>query len=455
MPLTKKTQLNLTTFNLINILPVLAFILRIFSLSAIDLSYILISLYALFGKKETIQALALSWFFTMINPGLTSGASTSSTGRYIVILAALISIVLRCKKATKINKVHWLTFIFGITLITHSILFSHAIDVSILKVTAWITVVLTLLSAWQALQPDEKQKLFKQLQNFLILILLLSLPLLAIPQIGYRVNETGFQGVLNHPQAFGPTVALTGSMIGGRIIGERNPSWYNILLLVLCFALIILSEARTAGLSLILGLIISITFSPKIAGISSNLMLPGLRSRRLQAITVVAASILLTTAPIFTENISAFIFKRSDTSTLLDAADASRGHLVEKMISNIEMHPLTGIGFGIASIPSEMEIERDPIFNLPLGAPIEKGVMPIALIEELGIFGATIGVMWIMLIIRKGATAGATQFAAVITLLLVNMGEFMFFSAGGMGMLLLIILTGAITGERIKNRAST
>ncbi len=73
---------------------------------------------------------------------------------------------------------------------------------------------------------------------------------------------------------------------------------------------------------------------------------------------------------------------------MLEAYDLSRGSLIDEMWQNITEHPLAGIGFGIGSDPSEMEIERDPVFRLPIGAPIEKGVLPIAVVEELGIIGA-------------------------------------------------------------------
>ena len=55
---------------------------------------------------------------------------------------------------------------------------------------------------------------------------------------------------------------------------------------------------------------------------------------------------------------------------------------------------------------------------------------------------------WLLVMLRRGSRSGVPQFAVLITLLLVNFGESMFFSVGGMGMLLLILLTGAVTGEQ-------
>ena len=116
-----------------------------------------------------------------------------------------------------------------------------------------------------------------------------------------------------------------------------------------------------------------------------------------------------------------------------------------KMFENIKNTPWTGIGFGIASEPAYMEVQRDPVLGLPLSALVEKGVMPIAVVEELGIFGALAIVGWLWVMLRRGARSGVSQFAVLITLLLVNFGESMFFSVGGMGMLLLVLLTGAVS----------
>ena len=74
--------------------------------------------------------------------------------------------------------------------------------------------------------------------------------------------------------------------------------------------------------------------------------------------------------------------------------------------------------------------------------------MPVAVLEELGIFGAVAVLGWLLVVLRRGARSGVPQFAVLITLVLVNFGESMLFSVGGMGMLLLILLAGAVTGEQ-------
>lgn len=429
---------------------IIAIIFRVVSEPTANLSYLLIAGYALLGRQQAIQAFVMSWLFTLINPALAQEASLGSIGRYLVISAAAISVEWRSVSSGasfSVKRMNMLTLCLGLFLLIHSLLFSAVVDVSVLKLVSWVVVVLTLLSAWQGLDAEQRTALFDQLQWVLIWLILLSLPLLAIPSIGYFRNGTGFQGLLNHPQAFGPTVALAGALIGGRIFGERKPSWRDIALLGLCSVLIVLSEARTAGVAMVFGLVGVALMAPMLAGISRTRMLPGLRSRRFQALALMIVTGLVVAGPFVVGSLSNYLFKRTDATSLIEAAQTSRGTLVEKMVWNIEEHPWTGIGFGIGSYPEEMVVERDALLGLPLSAAIEKGVMPIAVVEELGIFGAFAVLIWFWVALRRGAKAGPSQLAVLLAAVLVNFGESMFFSVGGMGMLLLIFFTGAITNE--------
>jgi hypothetical protein len=131
-----------------------------------------------------------------------------------------------------------------------------------------------------------------------------------------------------------------------------------------------------------------------------------------------------------------------------EAYKDSRGNLIEAMWDNIKVTPMVGIGFGVASIPSAMEVTRDPILGLPTGASIEKGVMPIAVLEELGIPGFVLFCGWIGMLIRRAGQHGVKELALVATLLLFNFGESTLFSPSGFGMIELIVLAWAATRPR-------
>jgi O-Antigen ligase. len=424
--------------------------MRLVSVPTANLSFLLLSAYALMGRAQAIQAFALSWFFTMINPALAPEAELVSIGRYLVIAAAAISVILRRNGSgfgTTDRRLCQSTLLLGVFILTHSLIYSTFVVVSILKAASWFVVVLTLFYAWRGLTPAQHKILFNRLQWGLILLIFLSLPFLAIPSIGFLRNGRGFQGVLNHPQAFGPTVALVGSLTMGRVLGEHRPRWRDLSLVILCLALIFLSQARTAGLAMMLGTFATAVLSPVFAGVPRKQLLPGLRSRRIKFLLLLASAGVVFFGSFMANSLAGFLFKGSGATSVIDAADASRGVLINKMILNIKDKPLTGIGFGVASYPDDMVVERDPYLNLPIGAPVEKGVMPLAVVEELGVLGALSVLVWMIFILRSSSRIGVPQFAVSITLLLVNFGESMFFSVGGMGMLLVILLTGAASGN--------
>lgn len=412
--------------------------------------YLLLGGYALFGRMQAIQALALSWLFTMISQGIAPESSLASIGRYVVLAGAGLSVALRSGQgftsaSALVNRTVLVTVLLGGAIVLHSLLTSPLPDVSILKAISWTITTVTLLSAWAGLTLDARQNLEKQLFYGLIVLMLVSLPLLKM-SLGYLRNGHGFQGVLNHPQAFGPTMGLLGAWAGSRMLAERKPSWWMVMLFGGCLALIVLSEARTAGFAVVLGI--------GIAGLTGSVLsqrrlkdfLPGLRSPRLYLVIGFAALVVLASGSVLSDRVNEYVSKRGDSSNILEAYDQSRGRLIDQMLENIRLHPVPGIGFGIASDPASMEVDRDPILGLPTGAAIEKGVLPLAVLEELGVFGFFFVAFWVLILVRRAARGGGmTAVSVCFTALLMNMGESMLFSPGGMGLLLMIMITWAAT----------
>lgn len=442
--------MRLTTKNLTLLIPITALVLRIASSDTVSISYLLLGFYTLFGFTQVIQALVMSWLFTMLSDGIAPVASGATISRYTVIFAAASSVLLHKsnkKSASSIGQLIFATVVLGMFIILHSMFFSPLLDVSILKAVSWTMTVTTLLAAWSRLTVEERSQLEYQLFGGLIVLVLASLPLI-FSDIGYLRNGTGFQGLLSHPQAFGPTVAFLGGWLGGRVLGTTQPRWREIALLGSCLVLIVMSEARTAGLALVLGLIIATLTSSALSGVAIRRLMPGLRSRRLHVLVLLAVVGSLFAGGILSERIGAYLTKRTDATNLLEAAKASRGYLVDLMVANIEKNPLTGIGFGIASDVDTLEVERDPIFGLPTGAVIEKGVLPFAVMEELGILGFVLVFSWIFVLARRGARSGMAALTVLIIVFLTNFGESTLFSPGGMGLLPLILLTWAVSEWR-------
>lgn len=433
-------------------IPILAIGLRLASPITADASYLLLAAFALTGRVQAIQALALSWLFTMFSTGIAPPAEYASIGRYAVIAGAALSVLIRSdllKSYTRTERLTNMTLLLGGFIVIHSVLFSPMPDVSILKAVSWTMVMSTLLSAWSRLSLQETEALESWLYGGLVLIAVVSLPLLVLP-VGYLRNGSGFQGIINHPQAFGPTMALLASWTVGRMVTRRIPSWTSIGLAMLCLVLVVMSETRTAGVALILGVVSAIFGAPLIAGRSLSSMAPALRSRRFHGLIFAVLMVLVAGGSHITGLLNNFMSKSDplQVSGLLKAYEYSRGQLIDRMWINIEEKPWTGIGFGIASDLYYFNVIRDPILNLPIGASIEKGVVPVMVLEELGIPGALLVLAWIWLFIRRAAEHGIAALSVVVVALLTNLGEAVLFSPGGYGLLVLLLLSWAAARNR-------
>lgn len=419
-----------------------ALTMRLAQWETAEASFFVLAGYALFGRAQAIQALFLSWLFSSLSQGVTPDASWS-IGPFTVMAGAAMSVFLRSSLVKGSVRLYWpviLTLLLGLFVVLHSLLFSPFKDVSILKAVSWMLVMSTLLAAWAGLDLDAQERLEHQLFGGLIAISLLSLPLLAT-DIGYLRDGYGFQGILNHPQAFGQMEALLVAWLIGRF-AERHLPWWQVGILTTCLILVVLSAARTAGGALVLGvalpLILFLLVKPSI--VWPRLLRLGMG--RMALVAIVAAGMLFAALVGYwtTEQLGEYLTKRSGASGVLEAANLSRGGIFYSMIDNIEQHPLRGIGFGIGSDPWMMAITHHPLYGLPTSAPIEKAVMPVAVMEELGIPGFVLVAAWMWMLLRSAARAGIVRLVVITTALLINFGEFVFFSPGGLGLLLLVLV---------------
>jgi hypothetical protein len=422
--------------------------MRLANQDAANLSYLVIACYALTGRQQVIQALALSWLFTMINPGLAPDASYAALLRYVVLSAGALSISFRGGIGYLKGFNLWTVFLGGF-IVMHALLFSPFPVVSLLKASSWTLAMGTLLLAWSALSAIERDDLVRWLFGFLVLVLLASLPLLAVPAIGFLRNGSGFQGILNHPQVIGPTMTLLCSFSVSSLLQKRNPSVWLVVISICSFILILLSEARTAGLSLIIGLPASVLLLSLIRQNPIGKVAPFLVNKRGSLFFLIVLVIGLFFATRVGEISSQFLSKsgRADVSGLFDAYQRSRSILYLAMLDNINQNPIEGIGFGVASVPGQMNIQTDPYFNLPIGASVEKGVLPVAITEELGIPGLLLVGAWAYILVKRSSSNGLSALSVSIVALILNLGEAVLFSPGGMGMLTLIFLSYSASGS--------
>lgn len=426
--------------------PLIAILARL-NPSTAEISFFIIAGYALLGKQQSIQALALLFLFTMINPGIAPHIEIGTLLRYVVLFSVFLSIFLR-SSFLKYNSIAFYTLVFAVFILIHSFFFSKFAIVSILKIVSWTIVIISLLKAWGELNELEHERMRKWIARFFLFISLSSLFFLLIPEIGYKNNQSGFQGVLNQSQAFGLFMALVAAIFFGHFFEKKKLSWSLVSLLFLIILLIFLSKARTAILSLFIAMPVSLFFFFIIFFLKKKNVLPIFRSKRFFFIIFLVFFLLFTFQSI--EPLNNFLKKNIDnTNNLFEIFKESRGVLFKPIIENINKNFITGIGFAIASDPLSMSIERDTFLNLPISAPIEKGTLYIAILEELGIFGFILFVIWVFILFYKATINGLGSLIVLINILLLNITESVLFSVGGMGLPTLILLTSIISRPKL------
>lgn len=413
-----------------------------------SISYFALLVYSLSGRVQAVKALAISWLFALLNPGIATGSSLTVFGRYAVVAGAAVSIFVQhghLQQRKRIDPIVTVTLLLGTFMVVHSYMISPVPEISILKAVLWTIVMVTLLSAWPRLSAPEIQSLEHWLYGGLVLIMLFSLPLIS-SSVGYLSNRAGFQGILSHPQTFGPAMALLAVWTIGRMIMRNPPPWTAIVITVASLFLVVMSEARTAGLALVLGLFVSIITATLSTGRTMGSIAPALRSWRFQGLMLFALLAAMVNGSAVLSFIDNFMSKsgRAGVTGIIEAYDQSRGDMIESMWANIDANPWTGIGFGIPSNIYDLKVTRDPVLGLPVSSAIEKGVIPVAVLEELGIPGFLLVLYWVWLVIRRSASRGIIALAIVVVALLVNFGEAVLFSTGGLGLVILILISWAV-----------
>lgn len=423
--------------------------LRLISDASSTVAFLLVAAYAWAGRRQSIIAIFVCFLMVMVNRGLAADASFATTGRYLIFLSAAGANLIRFQwPSGSAHRIVVATLALGAALCLHSLAISPVVDVSLLKASSWAVVMATLLSAWSSLNHENRSLLAHQIFGGLILVVVCSAPLIFTP-VGYYVNGSGFQGVLAHPQTFGPVVSLIAVWGAARLLESKAPKWRNLAFISICAVMIFLSESRIAGGAFVLGLSAAVVAGRFIALRPITELLPGIRSRRLHLIVGLMVAVGVVLSPVLAPKFDAYLSKRTDSTTIAEAYQASRGALIEVMFANIKTNPLTGIGFGIASDYRTMAVERDPILGLPISAAIEKGVMPVAVLEEIGVFGLMGVIAWLAYVLRRAVlNNGIPALAVIFGIVVLNLGENTLFSSGGLGMLTMVLIGWGATEGR-------
>ena len=428
----------------------LGLILLLFFYGATAAAVVLLgaALWSLLSPFHAMQALTVTWFATSINTGegadITGfgdvGGSTVLVGLKIVVFAMVFVRVLVARVTAPNHPRQRLGLLLTAFVVVASLLAlisSTLPDVSLFKLALFLiggiaTVLAVAYSVHE--RPDET---FAWIWGACAAIVVLSAPLLLV-SLGYVRNATGFQGWLNQPQAFGIFIAQAIALFIGLALFDKFWIRANLALGALAsielFATLSRNALLAATLGIVLGIAISFRRDPRKWVALGALAMLGL-----------AALIMLPSTQAYLDS----LVRKTGSAEAAEvgvgeAFQTSRGFLIEQGIENFRQKPLTGIGFGVAADPTAINVVRDPIFGLPLSAPVEKGVVWIAALEEVGLLGVFVLalLLWELL---SGSVRNhtATGLAVVVAALMTNNGEATLFSFNGHGLFVWLIMAFA------------
>ena len=397
---------------------------------------LVLAIYAMRGTRQTIEAMALMAFLLLLG-----NSYTSSMGRWLVLFASFGRIVWD----GVLENAPWPRILrpivlFFITIFLFAILVSYIPAVSILKdVTFTMGLVIIMTGLYRT--TELREYWFSFFFTYAAFIVFASAPFL-VTSYGYRSNGMGFQGILNHSQSFGTVMVPIAAIFSSLYLFYNQKSKIVTFGALIAWVGIFLSQARTSFIATILSLIV--------ACMIGFFMGPKWRETIVKAFAGTRMAILFVIALVFSvlmwsqiqEAFVGFLLKDDGDDSVVASLQDSRGELIRRSMNNFWDNPITGIGFGVPSDPSLLRIKYGP-FGIPLGASVEKGFMPSAVLEETGLIGALIIIYLIgMMLYPILKVGGLMPLWVVLGCVIVNFGEMVFFAIGAGDGIYLWLLMG-------------
>jgi len=402
---------------------------------------VLAAIWAFRSPFHGVQALSVTLMTTMVNTGVApiyggvvaADSTVTALRMIIIVIVAGRSAYERMVRpdhpsdAIILRSILFILVIAGLSLLT-----SPMVDVSLFKIALFSVGIVAVVLAISFAAQDHRDELFLWFWGWFAAIVVASLPLLALP-FGYVTNNTGFQGWFNQPQGAGIFFAPVAIFFLGLSFFDRLWPRLNLLLGLAATVELFATLSRNSLLALVIaaavGIIVSFIREP----------------RRWTAVAMFGAlgGLLLLALPATQDFLLGVIIKDSRLTDVdvTESFQRSRGFLVDRAMQNFWESPFLGNGFGVATDPTMMTISRDPIFGFPISAAVEKGVLWVAILEEIGLVGAALFALMMIPLFRGALThQPATAVAIAVAALMTNNGESALFSFGGFGLYMWMVM---------------
>lgn len=397
-----------------------------------------LAVYALKGAKESVEALSVLGFLIILNKDLSS--FDISLVRWPILFAAALRLGWESALQDTVNPpISKSLFLLAVVVLVLSLLVSSIPAVSVLKIVSFTMGVGSILVGLYR-TAHLREYWLSWFITMALFIIFASLPMYAT-SLGYGVrgSGTGFRGILNHPQTYGPVLSPLAALLTGLALFEGKRTWPILAGAALAWSGIYMSESRTALLSLVLGCLV--------AGMVA-FMKSSWRIVLWQVLTRPVAFIVLFCVLVVgglywngvAGHLTEFLLKDEGEASVTASLEDSRGGLIKRSLANFRAEPITGIGFGVPSEYALLRVQTGAL-GMPTSASTEKGFMPSAVLEEVGIVGAIFTLWFILCLVMPVISRGSiTILWTLSSCLAVNFGEMVFFSVGGTGLFLWLLM---------------
>lgn len=384
--------------------------------------YILLALNTLKGPGGVIESFTTLSVIQLFNPGIIPPEIHYL--KWIVFAFPFPFVLISILKFTR-EDFNLFILKYGIMIFPFAVLSSQNPLISGLKFISFIYVIQCLLYGFK-FSSMEEYKWSQWFQHFFILVLLGSY-LIFFTEFGYLRNGRGFQGIFNHPQVMGVVGGLM--TIWFLFFAKTSGRLLSYTLAFLSMILVFLSLARI-GMVIIVGAWI-------IHWVSTSFHYKSLNLYHSPFKFFIFSSLLILSLWIFWEDshnwFRQFILKRTIEQGVTESFWESRGKLITSSLQSFKHSPWTGIGLGISK---EHDISQS-FKGIPLSSPVEKGFMPSAILEELGFIGSIVTMIFLINMYIQIKPKYEFIFWGA---LLINTGEYVFFSMGGLGLIQWVLI---------------
>jgi len=392
-------------------------LLIIFSFfNTITLLISLLLLLALLKQKQigAIKIINVITLRTVINTGIAVDIGHWQSLKWIILFGCSFYLLLSYFKLEKneLKKVNTIILVVGLFAIYNIIVafaFSSLPIVAVFKLFSYVVIFIgTLIGVGYTYK---KINWLHWMLKLLSLIILPSLLFIIMP-VGYLINGVSFQGITNQPNMFGILSVLFIALVFSYAQNNKNIiKYYLIIIPILTFYMVILSKSRTALISCIILVLLYLLLS---------------YIKRVSKIIVMSFStiglILLVLGSSFNDFFITYLSKGQKQGELLN----SRKDQVEVLISNFLNNPWFGNGFMVPVLPSKS-------FEFSSEFIVEPGNLFLGVLSFSGIIGFLIFLVYMLKIFWVSKWNFKSNGFVLIAVILINMGELVFFSSNNIG----------------------